>query len=146
MLEQSPFEWHVLRSKALREATRCTGIFEYETWHPTIALLDETSVPFYFTDYSEIGLVAAAVGIQEVQSSRDACVSTRAFHCKRPIASLHVVVCAGPSLTFCLKYMILPMLKGPWHSPFNAAHAESVPPTTRESAHRWIWRIRHTVD
>ena len=45
-----------------------SGIFEYDAWHPTIALLDAAAVPFYFTDYSECGLLAASVALQEVHA------------------------------------------------------------------------------
>ena len=42
-----------------------SGIFEYDSWQPTIAVLEEHSTPFVFTDYSEMGLVGAAVAIRE---------------------------------------------------------------------------------
>ena len=42
-----------------------SGINEYEEWQPCIASLDEQRTPFYFTDYSEIGLLAASVAIRE---------------------------------------------------------------------------------
>ena len=42
-----------------------SGIHEYEEWQPCIATLDEAHVPFFFTDYSEPGLLAAEIAIRE---------------------------------------------------------------------------------
>ena len=42
-----------------------SGVFEYETWQPTIGHLYDLGVPFYFSDYSEGGLLAASIAIRE---------------------------------------------------------------------------------
>ena len=47
-----------------------SGIYEYDEWQPCIACLDERRVPFFFTDYSESGLLAAAVSIREAHGLR----------------------------------------------------------------------------
>ena len=42
-----------------------SGIFEYDEWQPTVAFIEEQGAPFYFTDYSESGLLAGALSIRE---------------------------------------------------------------------------------
>ena len=41
------------------------GIAEYEEWHPTLALLHEQGVPFFFSNYMESEVQKAAVELLE---------------------------------------------------------------------------------